>query len=163
MATKQTKWLDKGAIASAQATLTTGVTLADFRKLVDLGKALLIELNDDWDELELRFRTNADNDAQVAEIWSASLDANATNDPNVAYFDRIGVATLTGGPCAAPESTVFVDTAVVSNDEAPGAGIVSRGHLMERLGMDIVGRAWLAIIATTLAANTNLHVDVRGL
>jgi hypothetical protein len=154
--TKQHTWREIGTIKNPAATLTTGATYAYFSGENKLNRCALLEIPYDWNVVELRFRTAANADAHSVEIWTGSRDSTGE-----VYFDREGVLALTGGAAVAPGGGTFVSAIVVTDDEAPGSGIVTRGHLVERAALDVFGGLYLAVIAPTLGAI--LRVEARGI
>ena len=104
---------------------------------------------------EIRFQTTADADSQVVEVWAAR---------GTDHFTLVATLTLTGGKQEADNDLYFVDTIVASTEHLPKAGTVcdSAGDRICRYYVDLAGFDKLLILATTLAANTTLAVQVGG-
>ena len=104
---------------------------------------------------EFRFQTTADGDSQVVEIWAAR---------GTDHFTLVATLTLTGGKQEADNSMYFVDTIVHTTEHLPKAGTVcdSVGDRICRYYVDLAGFDKLLILASTLAANTTLAVQVGG-
>lgn len=104
---------------------------------------------------EFRFQTTADGDSHVVEIWGSR---------GVDHFTLLATLTLTGGTQEADNSLYFVDTIVASTENLPQAGTVcdSATNRICRYVVDLCGYDKLLIIATTLASNTTLAVQMAG-
>jgi len=104
---------------------------------------------------EFRFQTTADADSHVVEIWGAR---------GTDHFTLLATLTLTGGTQEADNSLYFVDTIDASTENLPKAGTVCdyAANRICRYYVDLAGFDKLLFIATTLAASTNLAVEMGG-
>jgi len=113
--------------------------------------------------MDLRFRTKADGDSHVIEVYVAASDfmVGGTGDS----FTMGTTLTLTGGKQQAPGSTYFVDTIT----ESGSSGILIAGTTVyddtqDRqafIGIDLLGYKKVYIIATALQSGATLYVDAK--
>ncbi len=103
----------------------------------------------------IRFRTNADADAWVVEMYELRK--------NDEYLDRIATLTLTGGKQQAG-TKFFIDTIVVTNKnfEKTLSVIHSADDAMCRFGGDFAGLDKVIFIASTIQAGATLFIDGTG-
>jgi len=109
---------------------------------------------------DFRFRTSADADAHVVEIWVAPGDK--TRDGLEESFELAAILTLTGGTQTAPESLVFVDTITAVSYTLDGDVVNSAGNRMAVWqGVDLRSYKKIIMVATTFQTGKTLVCDAR--
>jgi len=158
-------WANVGSIDEAT---TTPVVAARTYALtwdvfVEDNNSVEIDVPENATYMDLRFRTDADGDAHVIEVYVAANDFMA--DGTGESFTLGTTLTLAGGKQQAPGSTFFCDTIT----EAATSGILIAGTTVyddtqdrqAMIGIDLLGHKKVWIIATTLQAGTTLYVDAK--
>lgn len=154
-------WTALGTITASNSALL--VDAQDYSSVDDLPDAntVMWDIPAEADEIELRFQTTADGDAQVLNIYLARGAAYTDGSTEDSYVLAV-ILTLAGGTQVAPNSNVFCDA--ISEDQDYGnIGVEWDDSTSERIGRYIItklrGYKKLLIIATSLAGSTTLYVD----
>lgn len=145
-----------GSITTAQT--TPAATARSGAAIEALANCLRYQVQDGICGLELRFRSNADNnDTIVLDI----LAERKCNQPAKGYYTRIATLTLTVGQQTANTGYAFIDTVVVSNESFNQEieAVSPAGDYIGRLLMNLRGYSKLAIVATTLTSEKTVYVD----
>ena len=150
------EWTNVGNITVIQAALAVGArdgasvtALASTKTAVYLPAA-------GAKEVEFRFKTPADADAWVVELYAARGSAD--------FFTRIATLTLTGGTQVAAASKVFVDTLVGTNEawlgNLPAAEEVqSATNFIARYHLLLHKYSKFVFIASTIESGKTLEVE----
>ena len=164
-------WKNLGSITVAEA--TQAVDARDYSTVGDLANTKVVDVNlpTDGATWEFRFRTDADADAHVIEMWVCPDDYMTNGTEEV--FTHGLTASLTGGTGDAygaagssygdshfVQEILITDEGVLENVASvvnSGATADDQAILRVRL------RGWnkLTFIATTLEGSTTLYVDGR--
>lgn len=153
--TNQIGWTELGNITVIQAALGVGArTISDVEGLATT-KTVIWTVPSKINFGYVRFRTDADADAWVVEMYGVRKDDE--------YLDRIATLTLTGGTQEAG-AAFFVDTIVATNEnsEKALAEVHSADNFIARYGGDFSGWDKLIFIASTIEAAATLFIDGTG-
>ncbi len=161
LSTPRVPWTRLGNTITVQSA-DIDVTQRDYSTLWGFADAntLTGTFSDDVTATEFRFSTTADADAQVIQIWVAANDA--TTEGAEDSFTLGATLTLTGGKQPGPYGNYFVDTIAVT------AGVLTGGEVADSAAdrmcvwrVDLRGWKKVVIVATQLAAKTEIYADVR--
>lgn len=154
-------WRAVGSITEPNTTLAVGDRTWD--AIVDATDPnwLVIEnLPPDAKNIQLRFRTDADDDDDVVEVWYCASEYVT----GTAYYDSFTLGTtltIKGGKQTTAQADVFVDTCT-----AVDAGLISvisdsAGDRIVTVTIGLGGAKALAFVATTLETSSTLSIEAR--
>lgn len=144
-------WVPVGGISVTQATLAVnGRDDATVEALAAANKVLW-EPDDGTLAAEIRFRTDAADDA----AWVAEIFAARGTD----YYTRVGTLTMTVGKQVCTVGR-FIDSIVITNDEWESITAETTADEIGRVRLYTQGYTKFLFIAPTLPAGKVLYVDV---
>lgn len=165
VATPHVPFYAAGTITVAQT--APAVNARDYTSMVGLTatKRVIFKVPEDATIGEFRFRTAANADADVVQVWVAR--GHYMGDGSTVDSFGLGASlALTGGAQTAPplDTLQFVDTIVVTPYLLSHQNAYDSGNdRMAVWRVDLQGYAYVEFIATTLASKTTLYVDVSWL
>lgn len=142
-------WHELGSISDANAALDVGDRIYSTAEEVN---CVTWDIPADARTVEFRFRTTADADSHVLEIYAMRGETD--------YYTLAESLALTGGKAEAAGTDVFVDTiAATQTWIANGTVVDSAADRMARLVMKTYGYTRLLFLVSTLESKATLTID----